>query len=118
MQRQITTIPPYIGPAWLLLSHGAFIGAIVASSGISYGFLIANTLISSVYSKGLAIVWCIISIFIAMWTIYAICGTWRENKKITQPTYGDEGFIMLITIVALLMGMDIWTIVEVSIAST
>jgi hypothetical protein len=118
MQKQTNCSPPYIWPAWLLLSHGAFIGAIIASSGISYGFLIASTLIPSVYSRGLGISWSVISICVAIWTIYAISGTWKENNRIINPTYGDEGFVMLIIIVVLLIGMDIWTIVEVAISPT
>lgn len=107
--------PSQIGPAWLLLSHGAFIGAIIASSAIAYAFLISGMLSQTVYTKAMAIGWCCMSIIIACWTIYAIHGTYNENRKVAHPTYGSEGFFALIAIVVLLITMDTWTIVQVSI---
>jgi hypothetical protein len=108
-------IPVDIGPAWLLLSHGAFIAAIVGGSNTAYNFLVANPALLNSADKGLAIMQAIGSLLIGSWTIYAISGTWRENMKLKHPVYGNLGFTALIFIVLYLMAIAVWTIVTVAI---
>jgi len=106
-----------IGPAWLLLSHSGFLSAMLVSVSIGFLFLITNkTVIShSAELRALSIVWCVIALVIGAWVLYAINGTWRENRKLTNPTYGNGGFIALMFIVVLIMIISFWTIVQIAL---
>ena len=104
-------LPVDIGPAWLLLSHGAFLAAIGVGSSAAFQFLLANPAHANNSTKALAIVQAVGSIIIGSWTIYAINGTWRENRKLAQPLYGDGGFVALILIVSYLMATAVVIIV-------
>jgi hypothetical protein len=111
--RQALHIPVDIGPSWLLLSHGAFLAAIVEGSNTAYYFIISNPLHITTFNKTIAILKAVGSLLLGMWTIYAISGTWRENAKLKHPVYGDIGFVSLIMIVLYLMAVAIVTLVAV-----
>lgn len=101
-------IPQQIGPAWLLLQHGPFAAAIVATTTI--GMVAPNIYLYrlvAIYVLAMGI------IVIPPWTIYAILGTWRENKKVKNPTYGDFGFKSLITLVVLVSLPNFVLIIEI-----
>lgn len=106
-------VPVDIGPAWLLLSHGAFLAAIGVGTNSAFVFLIANPAFQTLAFKSLAVAQSGGSVLIGLWTIYAIHGTWRENMKLKSPTYGDIGFVALIIIVLYLIGLAVATGVEV-----
>ena len=104
-----------IGPAWLLLSHGAFLAAIAVGSNTGYSFLIANPAHVTAWSKALAIVACVGSLLVGAWTIYAINGTWRENRKLLVQVYGNGGFTALMLIVVYLIATALLTLVAVAL---
>ena len=106
-------LPVDIGPAWLLLSHGAFLAAIVGGSNTSFLFLISNPAHQSANDRALAIMQSAGSVVIGAWTVYAISGTWRENLKLRHPVYGNWGFAALMLIVIYLMAIALTTLVAV-----
>jgi len=108
-------VPVDIGPAWLLLAHGAFITATSIGSSAAYQFLLTSQAQTNNATKALAIVQAVGSLLIGAWTIYAINGTWRENRKLVQPIYGNAGFLTLLLIVIYLMATAIVIIVFVAI---
>jgi Ca2+/Na+ antiporter len=79
-------------------------------SGLSFAFSIAAVSDRSEYAKSIAILWCIGSTLIGFWTIYAINGTWKENRRLKRPIYGDLGFLALVLIVAFLVVVNLWTL--------
>jgi hypothetical protein len=106
---------PDIGTAWLLLSHSGFLGAMLITNSIGFAFLVTEkTILNENGIQALCIMWCVLSLLIGLWTIYAIRGTWCENRKIASPVYGDIGFISLICIVISIMATSSWTISEIS----
>ena len=118
MKNTTTTLPPSIATAWLLLSHAGFLSAAITASSIGYSFLTSNPLLPIANARGLGITWTAVGIAIEIFTIYAIACTWRENLKVKTPTFGSEGFFMLILIVLFLIAASIYTVVEVSISSS
>jgi len=103
-----------IGPAWLLLSHSGFLAAMLVSNSIGFNFLITEkSILNGEGMRGLCIMSCVLCLVIGFWVFYAIFGTWKENRKVPNPTYGDAGFISLILIVILIMSTSIWTISEI-----
>ena len=109
-----TSIPitPALGPAWLLLQHGGFVTAIIGTAAISYAFILAPN-VDSLFTRVIAALWCLVNAILCLYTVYLIIGTWRENRKVRNPTYGDIGFISLIAIVLLLLAIDIVVVVGV-----
>lgn len=101
---------PDIGTAWLVLSHGAWFGASIASANIGYGFLAIKTT-----GRALGIGWTTVSILLEMWTIYAIAMTWRASRQLQYTIFGDEAFVTLILLVMCLLATSVWTIVDIGI---
>ncbi len=112
-----TSIPitPALGPAWLLLQHGGFVTAIIGTAAITYALIFASADHESPFTEAIAMLWCVINAILCIYTVYLIVGTWRENRKVRNPTYGDGGFMWLIIIVVLLLGMDVITFTGVGL---
>jgi hypothetical protein len=102
-----------IGTAWLLLSHGAFLGATVGSAALAQSFLVflegSVTLKNTV--RGLSIMWAVASLVIAAWTIYAIAVTWRTSNEVRSPVFHPFAFASLILVVLLVVASNLWTLV-------
>ncbi len=77
-----------IGPAWLLLSHSGFFGAVIGANSIGYSFLTAGADSSLSNARALGITWTVLAITLGIFLLYALVGTWKENNKLEHPTFG------------------------------
>lgn len=106
---------PDIGTAWLVLSHGAFINSIIASSGLAVAFLIfafSNTFRLGVHFQELAIGWNITSLIISAWTLYAIITTWTTAREwpVSDRIFDDFAFYFLIFVTFVVTLFNAWTL--------
>lgn len=106
-------IPIDIGPALLLLTHGPFIGLILAGLTISFIFFVTGDDTRVQPARLFSAVTCAWTLLMTLWTLYAIEQTYKENLKVRHPTYGLFGFLSLSFLVALLGALDIWLFVIV-----
>jgi hypothetical protein len=123
-QMQYETRPrgddPDIGTAWLVLSHGAFLGASVGASAL------AVTLILFVFEtsadrrrdcmlQALAIGWNVVSFLISAWTAFAITRTWQTALLYSQQIFGHFEFATLmfvaVALAVALAAVNIWSCV-------
>ena len=104
--------PVDIGPAWLLLSHGAFFAATISGIAGTIAFLIVAPVGLSLGVRLIAPGMSLFSVLIGAWTIYAIAGTWRQNAKLQDPVYGNGGFTALVLIMVFLIAIGVLTTVE------
>jgi len=106
-----------IGTAWLVLSHGAWVGAALACFAIGLGMLFvleADGLRDKV--KPNSIGWIATGIFVGLWTLYAISVTWRVSRQLPDAIFDDFGFSFLTVVVLVIIGMGVWSIVVISIS--
>jgi len=104
-----------IGTAFLVLSHGAWVGAALACYAIGAGLILffdGSPLRDK--AKPNAIGWVATGIFVGVWTIYAVAATWRASRKLDGAIFDDFGFSFLILVVLAVMGMGIWTLVFIA----
>jgi hypothetical protein len=110
-EKPALNIPIDIGPALLLLTHGPFVGVIVAMLTLSYLFFITGDDTRTTSARVFAASTCVWTLLFCAWTIYAIVRTYGENLKVRKPTYGLGGFSALIFLVFILAIFDIWLFV-------
>ena len=106
---------PEIGTAWLVLSHAAFITGEIAASALGTSFFVFYA--SSPFStslRPLSIGWITVSLFIGIWTAYAIWNTWIAAKKIKNRIFDDFGFVFLLTVNFYVMAISVWSLVVVA----
>lgn len=106
---------PDIGTAWLILSHGAFVGATIASTGLSVAFLTfayGQTRRLGREFQQLALGWNIVSLVISAWTVYAIFKTWAsaEEWPVKARIFDDFGFGFLLLVELTVTFFNLWTL--------
>ena len=107
---------PSISVAWLLISHGTFLGAAIAATGLSIG-LIAVLFVDAFQRahdriRRLAIAWNVASFLISLWTLYAISATWTASHlwPRSQRIFGDFGFASLCLVTLVIALFNLWTL--------
>lgn len=106
---------PFISVAWLVLSHGAFLGASIAATSISAALIIttyAEAFKGAHKFQHLAIGWTIASLLISLWTCLAIAQTWAASHLFpkSQRIFNDFGFALLTFITLVVAYFNLWTL--------
>jgi hypothetical protein len=106
---------PEIGTAWLVLSHGVFLGAQIAASSLGSSFLRKD--INQTLLKPVGIFWLVVSLVIGGWTFYAIDSTLKAARRIPEKTliFGVPGFVFLFIVNGFVMAGTVWTLIVISI---
>jgi hypothetical protein len=105
---------PEIGTAWLLLSHASWLVAAIATIALATSILV----FADEKWQQLSIGWCMAGLLILIWTVYAVVQTWNASKKYPNPVFHEAGFITLLIIIVILIGIVIWSLITAVIATT
>lgn len=101
-----------VGTAWLLLSHGTWIGLSISLLAVAYTLLLTTPLTEP---RNIIFFLLAYSLLLNLFTIHLIIGTWRVNSTMRGRTvYGSETFILLIAIMFVTMAANVWMIVVVA----
>lgn len=115
---QLAQFHPDIATAWLVLSHGAFLGAAIAATAVSVGLIIvayANAQINLFPGirrlRRLAMGWNICSFLISAWTVYAISRTWQAGRRWPSKAriFDNFGYITLMLLAFSIALFNVWT---------
>jgi hypothetical protein len=107
------TPPLEIGTAWLLLSHGAWLGVSIGSLGISV--FADNVALSHGEKRGksfrpFAIACAALSVTVTAWTVFAIITTWISNMRVKNAVFGHTGFITVLLLALFVLALASWTV--------
>lgn len=104
---------PSIGTAFLVLSHGAFLGVTVSTTAISVALMI-TVIVSRSHEfqqlRSLALAWNAASLIVSAWTVYAIAQTWRTAKMFQYKVFDDFGFSFLTVVTVVIASFNLWTL--------
>ena len=110
---------PNVATAWLILSHGAFLGASIASTGLSLTLVVIAFGTTNAFPRKLqrlAIAWNVLSFLISGWTVYAISATWRVSQRYKERIFDDFGDASLLFITIALACINLWS-AQMSVSS-
>lgn len=103
-----------IGPSWFLIAHGTFYSALALAEQTPFLFLLAAH--QTKPAQGLAIMWSVLGILLALFVLYLLSGTWMLNSALPPGarTYGNFGFVAFVVLDLFLLAVAIWTLVAVA----
>lgn len=102
---------PNISTAWLVLSHGPWVGAAIALMAITVAVYVA--FISGFPNlRPLGVGLSVASLCVSLWTAYAVYVTGRVSMRFQYPIFGLGGVISLMAVVLIVAAVNLWTMVD------
>ena len=103
-----------IQTAWLVLSHGAWVGSALTADGLGLSlFPLFEGMLPREKIKPLSLGCISTGVLLGIWTVYAIAVTWNASRQLEKPIFDDFGFAFLMFVTFAVIGISIWMLVVV-----